>query len=130
MLRSELWKSSHYFLYQITVLSALVLDKRTLSSLTTLHTAVRFIWAHLLKPKITVWIVLTVEEALSDSHSCFMLPQIKKKKICCRKIRWPWMWAHVLTELVSGSCVFWTKRDYDLLLYLSEMRKRTQYGFF
>lgn len=66
--------------------------------------------------------LLRVEEAFSDSYSCFMLPQIKKK-VCFRKIMLAWTRARFLTEPVSGSCGSWTKPDYDLLPYLCEMRK-------
>lgn len=63
------------------------------------------------------------------SYSCFMFPQIKE--ICCRKIRWPWTRARFLTEPVSGSCVSWTKPDYDLLQYFVwDEETWTQYGFF
>lgn len=80
------WSDSN----QITVLSAL----QTPAS-------VRFIWAYLLKPKVTERVVFTVEEveeALADSSSCFVFPQMKEGRLD-------------VSERERGSCVSSTRPD-------------------
>ncbi len=99
MLRSELWKSSHSSEIDQTVIrlqfDLLLFWPHPNPRISPIHLSVSS------EPKVTERVVFTVEEveeALADSYSCFMFPQMKEGRLD-------------VSERERGSCVSSTKPD-------------------